>query len=102
MQITVAPVGNGRYSASIAGRVLCASSRVPFLDAARVLKAEGVSEDTTLEMIFCGVPSLEAKLGVAAALTVQENEKAGPRLIPFREFKGFRAAAEPDDLREAA
>ena len=49
--ITVAPVGYlGSWSASIDGRVICASVRLPLVAAAKALLAEGHAPQTEIAM----------------------------------------------------
>ena len=48
IRIVIAPIGRGRYSAHLGERLLVASARTPFFDAARVLLAEGIDPDTRL------------------------------------------------------
>jgi hypothetical protein len=87
VSIVVEPVGNhGRFSARFDGRVLVASSRQPFLDAARVLLAEGRDPSIILTMRHAGNPTecLRARLGVAAGLTVREEDGRPPRFARWR------------------
>lgn len=88
MKITVAGIGGGRFRASLDGRVLCKSSRTPFLDAARVLLKEGQDPKREIEMIHDGqiIVSMRGTIGVLAGLTVSEPDKgAGPKFAPYRE-----------------
>src|SRR5256885_1365763 len=64
--IVVEPVGRDRFSARLDGRLLLQSSRMPFLDAARALIAEGINPSTVLVMRHAGseVDALRARLGV--------------------------------------
>jgi hypothetical protein len=85
--IIVEPIGHcGRFSARLADsrRVIARSSRQPFLDAARVLVAEGHSLCTVLEarrpVAFDW--DLRAPLCVAAAFDVRETPN-GPAFRPF-------------------
>jgi len=87
ISIVVEPVGNhGRFSARFDGRVLVASSRQPFLDAARVLLAEGRDPSIILTMRHAGNPTecLRARLGVAAGLTVRDEDGRPPRFARWR------------------
>ena len=53
--IVIEPVGHhGRFRACVDGRVIVASTRQPFLDAARVLIGEGHDRRTILEMRRAG------------------------------------------------
>ncbi len=84
MEITIRKVGVMAYEATIDGRFLC-RSKTPFLAGARVLLAEGVDPTTPLVMRHAGddAIALQAAVGVAAGLTVIENEKTGPRFSKF-------------------
>jgi hypothetical protein len=80
----------GQYTASLDGRDLCTSPQ-PFLDAARVLLAEGVEPDTVLVMRWAesGTTSLRSTVGVAAKLTVEECSDGVPR---FRSYRSYPSA----------
>jgi hypothetical protein len=84
MNIVVRPLGRGRFAAYLSGRLLC-RSRTPFLAAARVLKAEGVPDDTLLTMTHeqSAVVALRSTVRVAAGLKVNEVQGT-PRLVPWR------------------
>jgi hypothetical protein len=53
LDLVVAPAGAGKFTDRLDGRDLCASTK-PFLDAARVLLAEGADPATALEMRHAG------------------------------------------------
>jgi hypothetical protein len=86
--INIAPTASspGHFVAKLAsnGDVLVASSRIPFLDAARRLLELGHAADTVLVMKHGQTESLRATIGIAAALTVKETEY-GPA---FRLYDG--------------
>lgn len=86
--VTIAPTASspGHFVAKLAsnGDVLVASSRTPFLDAARRLLELGHAADTVLVMKHGQTKSLRATIGIAAALTVKETEN-GPA---FRLYDG--------------
>jgi hypothetical protein len=70
--ITVAPVGyRGSWSASIDGRVICASVRLPLVAAAKALLAEGHAPETETAMRHQGstIVAMQGKIGTVAALT---------------------------------
>jgi hypothetical protein len=71
------------------GTVLLASSRQPFLDAARVLIASGYDPDSWLEAWRAGATAfaLRGRLGIAAGLTVDETKTA------FAKWKAFSSSA---------
>ena len=101
--ITVAPIsGHGRFSASVDGRLLVKSSRTPFLDAARVLFAEGLDPETILVMRHHGstVNALRARLGVAAGLTIREDN--GPAQFKRYSPYGLRTGAPQTAMDDAA
>ena len=83
MRIDVTLLGAGHYEARVGSRLLCVA-REPFLEAARVLVAEGIDPETRLEMWQVGdpYPSLAAKAGVAARLDVKEDPT--PRFVHHR------------------
>lgn len=70
------------------GRDLC-SARVPLCSAARVLLQEGHDPASTIFMTRDGETSwrLKAPLGVAAKLTVRENDSVGPIFVAYDEEK---------------
>jgi hypothetical protein len=83
--IVVEPVGHrGRFGARLEGRVLVASSRTPFCDAARVLLAEGVDPATRIVMRHAGsaTDALSATVSGAAQLTVEDGDS--PRFRKWR------------------
>jgi hypothetical protein len=85
--IIIEPVGHrGRFRARLVGggRIISRSSRQPFLDAARVLVAEGHSPCAVLETRRPGASDwdLRAPLFVAAAFDVRETPN-GPAFRPF-------------------
>jgi len=86
--VVVAPVDRcDRFSAHLEdGRLLVKTSRQPFLDAARVLLAEGADPHTTILMRHRGsdVNALRAQLGVAAGLTVREEDGRPPRFARWK------------------
>jgi hypothetical protein len=53
LELVVAPAGAGKFTAYLDDRELCTSTK-PFLDAARVLLAEGADPATALEMRHAG------------------------------------------------
>lgn len=91
--IHVEPVGfrKGRYvskfKAYLGDRLLCESNS-PLLASARVLLAEGVPPETSIQMIHKGssVVSMTGTVGKASKLAVAENEIEGPRFAKYREL----------------
>jgi hypothetical protein len=82
--VTVRPVGQGRFEAFHAGRVLIAASRQPFCAAARALIAAGWPLGAILAMRHQGAPdfALRGRLGAAARLTIREV--GGPRVVRWK------------------
>lgn len=74
-------------------------SRTPLLSAARVLLQEGHDPTSIIFMTREGETSwsLKAPLGVAAKLTVRENETAGPVFAPYdaAALAGLKAGVTP-------
>jgi hypothetical protein len=84
--IVVEPVGHrGRFRARLDGRVVVASSRTPFCDAARALLAEGIDPATRIVMRHAGsaTDALTATVAVAAKLTVEDGDDS-PRFRKWR------------------
>jgi hypothetical protein len=98
MRIFVSEVRHGCFEArDEQGKLLCVS-RQPFLEAARVLLALGVSPETELIMVAAnGTERLKAKIGVAAKLTVEEGNRPPYfrpwKPIPHATQKASRTAA---------
>jgi hypothetical protein len=103
IKIILEPVNRrGRSRASLPdGTVLVASSRQPFLDAARVLIAAGYDADSWLEGWRAGAKAfaLRARLGAAAGLTVDETKTGFAKWKPF---SSSAVAASIDHSKEAA
>src|SRR6266487_5266437 len=78
------PPRHYRFEARLEGdaRILCVSHQ-PFVDAARVLVAEGYDPTETLTMRHVGSTTiaLTATLGAAAKLKVEEGANGGPRFV---------------------
>jgi hypothetical protein len=88
----------GRSWASLLdGTVLVASSRQPFLDAARVLVDKGYDPDCWLEGWRAGatVFALRARLGIAAGLTVDETRTG------LATWKAFSSSAVASSIRHS-
>jgi hypothetical protein len=78
--ITVAPVGYlGNWSASMDGRVICASVRLPLVAAAKALLAEGHAPETEIAMKHEGstIVAMQGKIGTLA-LTDEAATPEGP------------------------
>jgi hypothetical protein len=78
---------HGQFETRLGDRLICIS-RQPLLDAARVLAAEGVDPATPIAVRHesAEYDSLRSTLGFAAGLTIEENEKVGPRLARWKAF----------------
>jgi hypothetical protein len=84
--LVVEPIGHGgRFRARLDGRLIVASSRQPFLDAARVLIVEGCDPASRLAMRHTGsaTDALIAKVGAAARLAVDESG-GPPKFVPWK------------------
>ena len=75
--VTIAPVGNGHFSAELARDKVVLSSRMPFCDAARVLLDRGADSNSWLVLRRSGSDTdcLRGKVGVIAKLTVAEGDR---------------------------
>jgi hypothetical protein len=78
MNITLKPLGRGRFSATLDGRVL-AESRTPLFDAARTLSREGVHPETVLTMRHNSslIISMVTTVGKASRFSVIERDDRG-------------------------
>jgi len=75
----------GFYEVEHAGEVILANSRVPSLDACRVLIARGIDPATPLEMYRGTMLALRVRsIGEGARLTVREDGKLTPRLTSWK------------------
>jgi hypothetical protein len=85
MNITIRPLGRGRFAASVGQRLLC-ESKTPFFTSARILQAEGIPDNTPITMTHEGssVVALRSTIGEAASKIVHETETAGPKLKRYR------------------
>ncbi len=85
MNITIRPLGRGRFAASVGQRLLC-KSKTPFFTAARILQAEGLPDDTPITMTHEGssIVSMRSTVGEATRWIVVETDTQGPTLKPYR------------------
>jgi hypothetical protein len=90
MILSVRPAKAGKFEARAGDRLLC-TSRQPFLDAARVLLAEGVDPAAPITMRHerTGTDSLKSTVGEAAKLSVYETA-FGPKFGPWVPFQWHR------------
>jgi hypothetical protein len=99
INILLEPINQrGRSRASLPDKtVLVASSRQPFLDAARVLIAAGYDPGCWLEGWRVGATAfaLRARLGIAAGLTVDETRTV------FAPWKPFSPSAVSSSIRHS-
>jgi hypothetical protein len=74
---------DGKYSAHHNGRLVVANSTQPFLDAARVLLAQGLDPGARYVMRRSpdGSDALISTLGQAAKLAVREDDRVGPMFV---------------------
>jgi hypothetical protein len=73
------------------GKVLLASSRTPFFDAARAILSEGYPKTALLEMSRRGSSQVDfrGELGRASETSVLENSRAGPYFSKYIPFSGI-------------
>jgi hypothetical protein len=85
MNITIRPLGRGRFAASVGQRVLC-KSKTPFFTAARIFQAEGVPDDTPITMRHEGsdIVAMRSTVGEAAGRIVVETDEEGPKFKCYR------------------
>jgi hypothetical protein len=109
MNITIRPLGRGRFAASLGQRLLC-ESKTPFFTSARILQAEGVPDDTPITMTHEGssVIAMWSTIGEAAGKVVHETEKEGPKFKRYRPMSNQvprqrvrQEAGTPEMIREA-
>jgi hypothetical protein len=89
MRIIVSEVGRERWRVELEdGGVLLESVRVPFFAAARKLIERGVLPDEVLEMRHEGsaIIALRQRIGSAAGLTVEESDRLGPVIKPYKPY----------------
>jgi hypothetical protein len=94
----------GRYTAKLGGRELC-RSRQPFVDAARVLMAEGAPPDAILEARHEGgvTVAMRCAVGEAARWTVRDPDRGKLQRVPYVALNGpAPISGEPQDALEAA
>lgn len=103
IKIIIHTASRGQYTASIDGQYLAAARELLFA-AARVVLAEGHSQDTSLVMRHAGsaTTSLTPTIGRAARLTVLENDHRGPCIAPYRPTPGEDAVSHDTDAAPAA
>jgi hypothetical protein len=85
MNITIRPLGRGRFAASLGQRLLC-ESKTPLFTSARILQAEGAPNDSPITMTHEGssVVAMRSTVGEAASKIVHETDKEGPKLKRYR------------------
>jgi hypothetical protein len=91
VQIDIEPLASGRYRVFHGDEVLIGAARTPFFSGARALIARGQDPKDIVEMRRKGSSeiAMRGRLEHAAALTVIETGKSGPRLSEFREMPVF-------------
>jgi hypothetical protein len=101
--IIASPAGSGRFDAYIDGRYVVTSAS-PFIDACRVLVAQGADPDMVVVMRHAGsdVDALRGRLGDVAGVRVHSAPDGRPKLAtkpiaaaPYRRFKRPRWAQTP-------
>ena len=85
MNITIRPLGRGRFAASVGQRLLC-QSKTPFFTAARILQAEGLPDNAPMSMTHEGsaTVAMRSTIGEAARWIVVETDTQGPKLKRYR------------------
>lgn len=98
MNITIRPLGRGRFAASFGQRLIC-ESKTPFFTAARILQREGMADDTPISMTHEGSPivALRSTVGEAADRIVEETDQKGPR---FKTYRPMASNMAPQRVRE--
>ncbi len=82
------------------GETITVSHRLPLYTLARELDAKGYGDYRLQSYSPTGTPSLRGLVSVMAGLTVEESDKGGLRLRPFRDHPGkgiFSRAAAPQE-----
>lgn len=84
IQLTLVPLGAGRYSATLCGEIVV-SSRTPFFAAARALIAHGRDPETPVTARHQGssFDALASTLGEAAKWSISETDRAGIRRVKW-------------------
>jgi hypothetical protein len=85
MNITIRPLGRGRFAASLGQRLLC-ESKTPLFTSARILQAEGVPDECPITMTHEGssVVAMGSTVGEAASKIVHETDSDGPKFKRYR------------------
>jgi hypothetical protein len=86
-----------RYAARLGtpeGELLVASSTQPFLDAARVLAARGVTGMAECWDKVQPFARMRGDIAGLAKLTVNEGERQSPRFVPWKPFAGARGPSK--------
>jgi hypothetical protein len=85
--ITAALVGNDTAQA---GDIVC-RGRSPVFGLCRALLAAGADPNSKLECYRGDVLALTVKtIGIGAKFTIKENERVGPRVVPYEAFSRDR------------
>jgi hypothetical protein len=106
--VVCTPAGYGKrgplFSASFDGRTIVTASVTPFLDAARVLAAEGHDPATVLVLRHASsaTDALRSTIGAAAKLTVVQEGDGAPRFRPWKAFSRPAVAPPMRQTEEAA
>jgi len=76
-----------QWQAWLDGELLC-TAREPLFAAARVLQARGIPDDTPIASRHKGAAhiSLTSTFGKAAKLTVRDNRRGVPKIVPFETY----------------
>jgi hypothetical protein len=95
IDLVLVPVDKlGRFKAEAHGGILTKATRQPFFEAARELRAAGVSPETELTASHAGskIVAMRSTVGAAAKWTIEERDRGGLRKRLWRPFPGTRGA----------
>jgi hypothetical protein len=74
------------YDVTRDGRVIVKRSRSPFLDAARVCRADGLSGRLEARRHGASAPFMCADIEAAAGIAIREDAKCGPLFVRWKPF----------------
>lgn len=92
--LIIEPVGRGKFSASLDGEVVVASTHEPLLAGARALLSKGASPSAVITTRHAGSAhiSMRAAIGAAAKLMTVERKAGG--VICFAKWQPFSRGSE--------
>lgn len=102
LELVPVPSRPSFYAAMLGGRLLC-RSRMPLLDAARVLLAEGITPETELAARHVGraIVAMRSTVGEAAKWTIRERDRGGLSKELWQSFEMGRSSTPvaPENAR---